>query len=277
MTIKTIAIQGIKGAFHEEAAKNVFGNKINISPSITFQELTSKVVNEEVDYALMAIENTISGTILQNLELIRNNNLAIIGETYLRIEQNLGGLKGANIHELTEVSSHYMALNQCRAFFKTPPAVKLVESADTALSLKKVSEQDNPQIAAIGSKLAIEEYGLELLARGIETDKSNYTRFAVLGKQIDTSTDGAKVSLSIILSNVSGALSKAISLLHLLGVNLTKIESAPVIGKPFQYRFFLDFILHEKVSFQNTIEALTPLTIELKILGKYHPGKIDYT
>ena len=144
MTIKTIAIQGIKGAFHEEAAKNVFGNEINISPSVTFQELTTKVVNEEVDYALMAIENTISGTILQNLELIRNNNLAIIGETYLRIEQNLGALKGASIHELTEVSSHYMALNQCRAFFKNYPTVKLVESADTALSLKEVSEQDNP-------------------------------------------------------------------------------------------------------------------------------------
>ena len=148
---------------------------------------------------------------------------------------------------------------------------------DVCILFQEVSEQDNPQIAAIGSKLAIEEYGLELLAKGIETDKSNYTRFAVLGKHIDTSTDGAKVSLSIILSNVSGALSKAISLLHLLGVNLTKIESAPVIGKPFQYRFFLDFILHEKVSYQNTIDALTPLTIELKILGKYHPGKIDYT
>lgn len=209
MTIKTIAIQGIKGAFHEQAAKNVFGHEINISPSVKFQELTTKVVNQEVDYALMAIENTISGTILQNLELIRNNNLAIIGETYLRIEQNLGGLKGANIHELTEVSSHYMALNQCRAFFKNYPTIKLVESADTALSLKEVSEQDNPKIAAIGSKLAIEEYGLELLAKGIETDKSNYTRFAVLGKEIDTSTDGAKVSLSIILHNVSGALSKA--------------------------------------------------------------------
>ena len=166
-----------------------------------------------------------------------------------------------------------MALNQCREFFQPHDQIQLVESADTALSLMEVAEKGSVEYGAIGSKLAIDFYGLESLAEGIETDQSNYTRFAVLAnhpkqsfKEIDK-----KVSLSIVLAHESGSLSKVLSLLHLLNVNLTKIESTPVLGRPFQYRFYLDLILGEAVSFQTTIEALTPLTEELVILGRYAP------
>ena len=273
MKKKRIAIQGVKGAFHEEAALKVFGEEIEIVPCMNFKELTEKVKNREVDFAVMAIENTISGTILSNLELIHQQELKIVGETYLRIVQNLGVVQDATLATLREVRSHYMALNQCRDYFQTEPQIQLVDSADTALSLKEVAEAGSVEFGGIGSKLAIEHYGLKLLAEGIETNKKNYTRFAVLSNELLVNQNAIKISLSMILSHEPGALSKVLSLLHLLNVNLTKIESSPILGEPFHYRFYLDILLGENVSYQTTIEALKPLTEELQILGRYIPGK----
>ena len=273
MKKKRIAIQGVKGAFHEEAALKVFGEEIEIVPCMNFKELTEKVKNREVDFAVMAIENTISGTILSNLELIHQQELKIVGETYLRIVQNLGVVQDATLETLREVRSHYMALNQCRDYFQTEPQIQLVDSADTALSLKEVAEAGSVEFGGIGSKLAIEHYGLKLLAEGIETNKKNYTRFAVLSNELLVNQNAIKISASMILSHEPGALSKVLSLLHLLNVNLTKIESSPILGEPFHYRFYLDILLGESVSYQTTIEALRPLTEELQILGRYIPGK----
>ncbi|MDX2362169.1 MAG: prephenate dehydratase [Crocinitomicaceae bacterium] len=263
-----IAIQGVKGAFHEEAAVHVFGNNIEIVSCLTFQEEIGKLENGEADAGIMAIENTISGTILNNLELIRTSSACIVGEVYLRIHQNLGGIQDASISELREVRSHYMALNQCRDFFGVNPEVHLVEGQDTALCIREVAELQDPTIAAIGSRLAIEQYGLELLVENIETDPNNFTRFAVLKLKSDVEL-GNKVSLSLVLKHESGALSKVLTLLHLLNVNLTKIESVPMVGKPFQYRFFLDLILSKNVSFESMKETLTPLAEELNIMGRY--------
>ncbi|NRA10566.1 MAG: prephenate dehydratase [Crocinitomicaceae bacterium] len=263
-----IAIQGVKGAFHEEAAQRVFGSDIEIVPCADFKDEIELLQNGSVDAALMAIENTISGTILNNYELIRQSGVPIVGETNLRIHQNLGGIPGSSIFDLTEVSSHYMALNQCREFFKLQPKIQLVEASDTALSIQEVAEIKDRSKGAIGSKLAIEYYGLEILAENIETHKDNYTRFAVLSKSIKVES-GNKVSLSIVLKHESGILAKALSLLHRKGINLTKIESSPVIGKPFQYRFYLDLLLEDVDGFETALNYLKPLTIELNILGRY--------
>lgn len=276
MKTKLIAIQGIKGAFHEEAAHKVFGNSIEIVPCLSFSEATDKLAKGVIDYAIMAIENTISGTILNNYELIREKNLSIIGETYLHIKQNLGVIKGANLKTLKEVSSHYMALNQSRKYFEAHKHISLVESSDTASSLKEVSEKGSTEYGAVGSKLAIEYYGLEMLAESIETNKRNFTRFAVLSNTRVENIENRKVSLSIILPHQAGSLSKVLSMLHLLGINLTKIESSPVIEKPFQYRFYLDMILSDKVSFEASLEALKPLTEEVLVLGRYKAETIKY-
>lgn len=277
MTIKKIAIQGIKGAFHEEAAIKVFGSNITIDPCNTFTELTEKVKRNEVDYALMAIENTISGTILTNYELIRKHELTIIDETYLRITQNLGVKKGACLDSLTEVSSHYMALNQCRDFFADHTQINLTESIDTAYSIKTVADSDSIERGAIGSKLAIEYYGLDLLAEGIETNKQNYTRFAVLSKSKTTDSKANKVSLSLTLKHQTGSLFKVLSLLNSFNINLTKIESSPILGEPFHYRFYIDLILNTDMNLSEVIDKIRPLTKELITLGQYKAQQTKLT
>lgn len=269
MKTKIIAIQGVKGAFHEEAARKVFGPEIEIMPCMTFQEVGQAVLSGRADNAVMAIENTISGTILSNLELIRDNDLQIMGEIFLRIRQNLGVIRGASLDTLEEVHSHYMALNQCRAYFQPHRHIQLVESVDTALSLREVAEVGSKSRGAIGSKLAIEHYGLELIAEGIESDKRNFTRFAVLRSQREERKKGNKVSMAVTLPHQPGALARIISLLHLSGSNLTKVESTPILGKPFQYCFFIDFILGRDVDFASTMAVLRPNVLDLKIMGRF--------
>lgn len=264
-----IAIQGIKGSFHEEAAIRIYGRDIEIEPCITFKELAEKINSNEVELGIMAIENTISRTIIDNLELIRWYNFQISAETYLRIKQNLGVVKGASFDTIREVESHYMALNQCRGYFEKHPHIHLTESADTALSIKQVAEKGSTEHAAIGSKLAIEYYGLELLAEGIETNKENYTRFVIVSKNPAFDANYNKVSITITLPHKSGALANVLNQLHLLGGNLTKIESVPIEGKPWEYRFYLDFIIPETPNKDSIIESLRSITAELTVLGKY--------
>lgn len=166
-----VAIQGVKGAFHEVAARNYFGDKIDILPKLHFSDLAEAVKNGDCDYGIMAVENTISGTIHSNLNLIREHKLVVCGEEYLRIKQNLVAKKGTKIEDLNEVHSHYMAINQTRKFFKQHPNVHLVDSIDTALSMKEIAENNLDNRGAIGSLLAAEHYDLEVLAESIETNK----------------------------------------------------------------------------------------------------------
>ncbi len=271
-----IAIQGIKGAFHEEAARKLFGHEIEIVECLEFQDEIKALESRMADYAVMAIENTISGTILNNYELIRKSGVSIIGETTIRIRQHLGGVPGATLENLREVKSHYMALNQCRNFFNKYPQIKLVESQDTALSIKDVALENHKSSAAIGSELAIKEYGLELIAKDLQANDSNYTRFGVL--QLKKYQDvGNKLSLSMILKHESGTLAKTLNKLHQLEVNLTKIESVPIVGEPFRYRFYLDLIIPNEYSFGKTIESINPLTDELKVLGRYKSEPLKKT
>lgn len=267
--IQKIAIQGVKGAFHEEAARVLFGDEITIEPCLTFKELVHKIVTDQIEFGVMAIENTISGTILDNLELIASHDLQIQDEVYLRIQQNLGAVKGADLSTIKKVYSHYMALNQCRSFFESYPEVCLVESMDTALSVMEVAKSGNTELAAIGSRLAIEFYGLDLIAESIETDKKNYTRFVTVSKQKCAEIHYDKVSLSLTLPHKKGSLATILNLLSDFDVNLTKIESVPILGRPWEYRFYLDYIHSDLRCRKELLNCLLERCDELKILGKY--------
>ena len=277
MKTKTIAIQGVKGAFHEEAARNFFEEEIEILPCMTFQEVGEAVLSGKADQAIMAIENTISGTILSNLELIRDHDLEVAGESKLRIHQHLGAVQGASLESLREVRSHYMALEQCQEFFRPHAHIQLVQSVDTALSLREVSEAGELSRGAIGSKLAIEHYGLELLAEAIESDPNNYTRFVVLDRKGQSPQEGDKISIALVLAHQRGTLARVISLLDLTGSSLTKIESVPIVGRPFQYGFFIDFLLGEEVNLDTTLQVLRPHVLEISVLGRYPSDKTTFS
>ena len=268
-----VSIQGIKGAFHEEAAKNYFKSDIDIIPKLTFDDVISSVLDLESDYGIMAIENTISGTIHTNLNLIKQSGLKIKGEVYLPIKQNLVALPGTKLEDINQVNSHYMALHQCRDFFGNLPKIRLVESEDTALSIKQIAKHKVCDVAAIGSKLAAEYYGLEIISENIETNKNNYTRFLILEKQtINKNADFNKASLALTLPHKKGSLAIILNIISFYDINLTKIESVPIIGEPWHYLFYIDVQFDSTEIYHQMIQSLNSLTDEIIILGKYLSG-----
>lgn len=270
----SVSIQGYAGAFHEAAARAHFTeHEVVTVPAHTFSDVIRQVESGESDTGLMAIENTLVGSLMANYNLLQSANLRITGEVYLRIRQNLMALPGTDISDLRHVYSHPVALLQCREFFKTWPQVELVEDVDTALSAREVFEQQDPTRGAIASAAAADLYGLEILAAGIETNKLNHTRFLVLSRGRTYEEDsGNKVSLSFSTHHESGSLYKVLMVLAAYQVNLTKIQSAPIIGRPFQYRFHVDFLLEGHVSLEQALDAIKPICQELRVLGIYQQG-----
>lgn len=265
-----IAIQGIAGAFHEEAARLRFGDQpMEIVPCLTFRELAAALATGLADKGIMAIENTISGTIQPNLELIREHNLWISGEVIMRIRQHLGGVPGSSLQSIRKVYSHYMALNQCRPFFEAYPAVELIESEDTALSIRDVAEAGSTELAAIGSSLAIAQHGLIVLGEGIEASKQNYTRFLVLDRQPQPVTSCNKATLSLVLLPHPEAFTQAMALLQEQRIQLSKIESVTIPGRPWLYRYYLDLRLEAEEQLDELLQALAPITESLHLIGKY--------
>lgn len=221
----------------------------------------------------MAIENTLAGSLMNNYDLLQTANLRITAEVYLRIRLNLMAMSGTDISQLREVHSHPVALMQCQDFFKAWPDIKLIKDVDTALSAREVMEKGDPSRGAIASVAAAELYDLDILAPGIESNKLNHTRFLVLERGRDHQSDtGNKVSLSFSTSHESGSLYKVLMVLAAYQVNLTKIQSAPIVGKPFEYRFHVDFLLEGHVSLEQALEAIRPICQELRILGVYKQG-----
>ena len=271
-----IVIQGVRGAFHEIAARHYQqSSEVEIVSASTFQDLIELAQNPKAsDGAIMAIENTIYGSILPNYELLNTSNLEIIGEVFLRIEQNLLVLEGQKIEDLTEVYSHPVAIAQCLPFFKQYPHIKLISNEDTALSAKMVKEKNWKHAGAIAASLAGEMYELETLAAGIETNKLNFTRFLVLAPRKKTAKTKIfdKVSICFTLDHEVGSLHKLLSILSVYNANLTKIQSVPIIGKPWEYRFFVDYLIDSPDNFEKAMEVVKELTSELKILGKYKRG-----
>ena len=306
-----IAIQGVHGAFHEIAARSFHPtDDIEVVPADTFAELVRKVETGETDAAVMAIENTIAGSLLGNYNLLNDSDLRIRGEVFLRIKQNLMVLKGVKIEDLKSVHSHPIALQQCVEFFQHYPHIKLVEATDTALVAKQIQEKGSRKIGAVASTLAAKMYDMDLLAESIETYKKNYTRFLYLTKN-ETFTDSSnqdlsenssqngqnviarheatsgvhfaqksfivrdfnKVSTVFTTQHTVGSLHKALETLALNGCNLTKIQSAPIMDKPWEYMFFMDFTLDDSSNYIPTMNALKAVTGELRILGEYKSGK----
>lgn len=272
-----VCIQGGKGAFHEIAARHFFeGHNVEIVPANTFDELVAKVeAQEETDLGIMAIENTLAGSIMSNYGLLEQSNLCVAGEVYLRIKQNLMVLPGVGIEDLKEVHSHYMAIAQCRSFFRDYPQIRLVECEDTALSAKRIRDGNLTNRGAIASTLAAELYGMEIIGQSIETNKKNHTRFWVLDKREKPvyHPSAEKVSLCFTVDHTVGSLYKVLAVLAAYNVNLSKIQSTPIIGKPWEYFFFLDFLSTGQFSIEQAIEAIRPLSHNLKVLGIYAKGK----
>lgn len=274
-----VAIQGYYGAFHEIAARKYFQEKnLEIIQAMTFEDVIEMVSRGgDADIGLMAIENTLGGSIMNNYRLLQESNVSVIGEAYLRIKQHLIGLPGTAIQDLKEVHSHPMAIAQCREYFKSYPQIKLIEMEDTALSAKRLSENKNPEVGVIASKLASELYDLELLEESIETHKKNFTRFLVIKDQDLVEINPSKVekvSVSFSTGHEVGSLYKVLTVLAAYNVNLTKIQSAPIIGHPWEYMFFVDFVIESgKIGFTQAIEAIQPLTNSLKVFGAYQQGK----
>lgn len=271
-----ITIQGVPGAFHEIAARQFFGEGVEVVPALSFPELFEKTANPAMaDAAVLAIENSIAGSILGNYKLLLNSDLRIVGEVYLRIQQNLMALPGVTLAEIREVHSHPMALAQCAEFFKAWPRIRLVESEDTAESAAHIARHRAKHIGAIASTLAAERYGLNIVAPGIETVRENYTRFlAVCRKGTAVSVPQAnKVSACFTTSHQPGSLARVLTLLADSGANLTKIQSMPILGKPWEYRFFADFVAAVPGQIPAILEHLAAATADLNILGIYPEGK----
>lgn len=284
---RRVAIQGIGGCNHYIAAKAFFeGDDIESIDCDTFRELANRVTKDAGVLGIMAIENTIAGSILQNYQIIRESDLVIVGEYKLRIEHSLVALPGVDLHQIKEVNSHPMALMQCTEFLDTLPNVKLVEKDDTAGSARWIKENNLADHAAICPSGAAELYGMNILAEGIETNKRNFTRFLVLAnRSVAKETlaelssregDGAainKSSMVFTLPHSSGSLSKVLTILSFYDMNLSMIQSLPIVGKEWEYQFYINLLFDDYQRYKLAIDAILPLCREFKILGEYAEGK----
>jgi prephenate dehydratase len=272
-----IAIQGEKGSFHEVAARQFFApDTIEIVPCSTFDMTINSVRRGDADFAVMAIENARSGSILYNYTLIRESGLKVVGEHNLRVKQNLMALPGQTIDDIREIRSHPIALAQCMEFLNCYPDITLIECEDTAASARIISEKGLKGIAAIAAMNAAKIYGLKILSEGIETYKKNYTRFLTVGDQEKMKGDGNKISVCFSTGHKPGSLAAVLVILADMDVNLSKIQSVPRLNGNWEYMFYLDLEL-SKTSTPGMIEqALEKHTSNLEVLGVYNKDNVLY-
>lgn len=276
--MKRVAIQGGLGAYHGIAAENFFGEEVDIVPCVTFKDIFTAIKKDPNTIGIMAIENTIAGSLLGNYNLLKENKLPIAGEFKQRVSHCLAALPGQTIHDVKEVESHPIALMQCTEFLDTLPGVKVIEHEDTALAAKDVAEKQMTATAAICSERAAEIYGLNILARGIETNKHNFTRFLIFGnkwivEEIQKDEVLNKSSIVFTLPHTEGSLSKVLSVLSFYGISLTKIQSLPIIGREWEYQFYIDVKFTDLERYHQSLDAIRPLISELKLLGEYPEGR----
>lgn len=273
--MKKIAIQGIRGSFHDIAAHQYFaGEDIELVCCDTFEEIFQQMRDDYSRLGLMAIENTIAGSLLHNYELLRDSGMTIVGEHKLHIEHSIMCLPEDDWNTITEVNSHPVALMQCRNFLDKHPQLKVVEASDTAGSAEMISRRQLRGHAAICHAGAAPLYGLKVLEQGIEDNKHNYTRFLLLSDPwaADKLRDlhrTDKSSIVFSLSHEEGSLSQVLSIFSFYKINLTKIQSLPIIGREWEYLFYVDVAYDDYVRYRQSIDAVRPLTRELKILGEY--------
>lgn len=273
--MKKIAIQGTLGSYHDIAAHKYFeGEEIELICCANFEDVFTSIRKDSQVIGMLAIENTIAGSLLHNNELLRQSGTQIIGEYKLRISHSFVCLPEESWEDLTEVNSHPIALMQCRDFLNQHPQLKVVEGEDTARSAEIIKKENLKGHAAICSKTAAERYGMKVLQEGIETNKHNFTRFLVLADRSRAAefTDPVrtdKASLVFTLPHTQGSLSKVLTLLSFYGINLTKIQSLPIIGREWEYRFYVDVTFDDPVRYRQAVDAARPLTSDFRILGEY--------
>jgi len=274
--MKKIAIQGIKGSNHHIVARNYYGENIDLQECLSFDVLVDSLINKKSDQAIMAIENTIAGSIIPNYALIDNHNLHIAGEKYLNIHHHLMALPNQKIEDITEVCSHPMALLQCKEFFKQHKHIRLIEDVDTADVAKRISEKNLKGIAAIAPKIASEIYGLEVLNDNIQTIINNATRFVIL--QTEHPHNGIasinKASLKFELDHKRGSLATILNVMSDCKLNLTKIQSLPKIETPWKYAFFVDVTFDDYADYKKAKSIIEIMATDFKILGEYKNGRV---
>lgn len=270
-----VSIQGYEGSFHQVAAQQYFGKDVEVIPCATFREVVKIAGNKkESDGGLMAIENSIAGSILPNYSLLQKSNLRIVGEVYLPIKQHLLVNPGVKLEDIREVHSHHMAIQQCLEYLDKFDW-KLVETEDTALSAKKLHQHKSKHIAAIASKLAADLFELDVITPNIHTMKSNYTRFLVIQRP-DTAEvieDANKASVNFNTDHSRGSLARVLTRIADGGINLSKLQSFPIPGSDWQYSFHADMEFETLQQFEEVISQITPITTELKVYGVYKKGK----
>ncbi|KAA6341807.1 prephenate dehydratase [termite gut metagenome] len=277
--MKKIVIQGISGSYHDIAAHRFFDKEeIVLICCNTFEEMFRSLRQDNHNIGMLAIENTIAGSLLHNYELLKQSGMRIIGEYKLRISHCFVCLPDEDWDSITEVNSHPIALMQCGDFLNEHPQLKIVEGDDTAASAKKIKKENLKGRAAICSKVAAEGYGMKILQEGIETNKHNFTRFLAvadpwIADELSRISEINKASLVFTLPHTEGSLSQVLSVLSFYTINLTKIQSLPIIGREWEYQFHIDVVFNDYSRYKQAIPAITPLTKELKILGEYAEGK----
>ena len=273
---KNVGIQGIKGSFHHIVANNYFEENINLIEYLSFEELILNLFNDKIDYAIMAIENSTAGSIIPNYALIDEYGVNIVGEYYLQISHNLIALKGQSIEDIKEVQSHPMALLQCRDFFKNNADIVLIEDKDTAQVAKKISENKIKGLGAIASDLASKIYGLDIINSNIQTIKKNQTRFVILQKKGSTKNlNFNKASVKFELDHKRGSLAAILNVLSDCKLNLTKIQSMPMIQTPWRYSFFVDVTFDKLEDYFKAKSIIEIMAKDFKVLGEYKNSKDD--
>lgn len=270
-----IAIQGIKGSFHHQVAQQYFEQLDGLDECMSFDDLVKSLIDNRSQKGVMALENSIAGSIIPNYALIDRNNLHIIGEHYLDIHMNLMVLKGQKIEDIKEVHSHPIALLQCAVFFSQYPHIKLVESGDTAETAQRIQEQQLKGIGAVAAPIAADLYDLEILAAGIHTVQSNKTRFVIVKTTNKEWPKDAinKASIKFELDDTPGSLATVLNVMNNCKLNLTKIQSMPIIDRPFQYSFFVDVIFEKYKHYEKAKNILALMTTHFKVLGEYKRGE----
>ncbi len=271
-----IAIQGIKGSFHHQVAQEYFRQEHALDECMSFDEVVKSLIENRSHKGVMALENSIAGSIVPNYALIDRNNLHIIGEHYLDIHMNLMVLKGQKIEDITEVHSHPIALLQCAVFFHQYPHIKLVESGDTAETARRIQEHQLIGIGAVAAPIAATLYDLDILASGIHTIQSNKTRFVIVkteNKELPKEEIN-KASIKFELDDTAGSLATVLNVMNNCKLSLTKIQSMPIIEQPFQYSFFVDVIFEKYKHYEKAKNILALMTTHFKVLGEYKNGRL---
>jgi prephenate dehydratase len=271
-----VAIQGIATSFHEVAALTYFQTSIETVECLSFHALCESLKNGKSDFAVMAIENSIAGSILPNYFLLQEYHFSIIGEVYLPIHMHLLAMPGVKLSDIRSIESHPMAIRQCNDFLFRLKNVEIRESDDTAVSARKVKDKKLTDTAAIANEYAAKKFGLQILEKRIETNKKNFTRFLILTKGRQVTKDSNKASLCFEVANEVGSLAEALMTLKNNQINLSKIQSIPIVGKPSEYSIHIDVEWKKRKTYDDAIQQLLRQVRNLNVLGEYKKAKIEY-